>query len=153
MTVRMGAFQVAAAVIGTAAFAVLFDVPPKRILFCGLTGGVGWLIYLVARHYLQSAYTATLLAAIGLAVCSRALATLCKAPSIVFLICGIFTLVPGAGIYYTAYYMLLGKNAQSVANGLDTLKITLMIALGIIIAYSLPHSLFGWKKSPRTSGK
>ena len=39
-----------------------------------------------------------------------------------FLISGIFALVPGAGIYYTAYYFIMGDNAMAVAKGVETFK-------------------------------
>lgn len=43
--------QLAAAFVGTAAFAVLFGVPRRNYLDCGFCGMVGWLLYLVlARH-------------------------------------------------------------------------------------------------------
>ena len=38
-------------------------------------------------------------------------AILLKTPVTVFLLTGIFPLVPGAGIYYTAYYFIQGENA------------------------------------------
>ena len=40
-----------------------------------------------------------------------------RCPATVFLISGIFALVPGAGLYYTAYYFIMGDNAMAVAKG------------------------------------
>lgn len=131
---------------GTIAFALLFGVPRPHFLFCGITGGLGWLCYQLCLGFHTSVVVATLVASAFLAVLSRALSTIRKTPSTMFLICGIFTLVPGAGIYYTAYYLITGDIAAAGTHGMTTLKAALTIALGIIFAYSLPARLFGWKK-------
>ena len=54
-----------------------------------------------------------------------------KTPVTVFLLTGIFPLVPGAGIYYTAYYFIQNKNAMALANGISTFKIAVALASGI----------------------
>jgi uncharacterized membrane protein YjjB (DUF3815 family) len=60
----------------------------------------------------------------------------------VFLISGIFALVPGAGIYYTAYYFIMGDNAMAVAKGVETFKIAVALAVGIVLVLALPGRLF-----------
>ena len=40
--------QLAAAFLATIAFSVLFHVPKKQYIICGLTGTLGWLVYLLA---------------------------------------------------------------------------------------------------------
>ena len=65
-----------------------------------------------------------------------------KAPVTVFLICGIFPLVPGAGIYYTGYHFFMGQDALALDKGLETIKIAIAIALGTGIVLSLPSFLF-----------
>ena len=56
-----------------------------------------------------------------------------KCPVTVFLIPGIYPSVPGAGIYRTVYYIILGENALAGSYFLDTLTTAGMIALGIYI--------------------
>ena len=67
----------------------------------------------------------------------------------VFLITGIFPLVPGAGIYYTGYHLFMSDNSLALDKGLETIKIAVAIALGIGIVLSLPPFLF----APRKGGK
>lgn len=62
------------------------------------------------------------------------------------LVCGIFPLVPGAAIYYTAYNFFMGQEALALQYGMDTIKMAIAIGLGIGAAYSLPGHLFGWKR-------
>ena len=51
---------------------------------------------------------------------------------------GIFPLVPGAGIYYTAYYFIQGSNALALAHGISTFKIAVALAVGISLVLSIP---------------
>ena len=63
-------------------------------------------------------------------------------PATVFLISGIFALVPGAGIFYTAYYFIMGDYAMTVAKGVETFKIAVALAVGIVLVLALPGRLF-----------
>ena len=56
----------------------------------------------------------------------------------IFLLPGIFPLVPGAGIYYTAYYFLQGKQELFASKGVETFKVALALALGIALVCSVP---------------
>ena len=46
--------QLAAAFLATIAFSVLFHVPKKQYIICGLTGTLGWLVYLLVKLYFSS---------------------------------------------------------------------------------------------------
>ena len=82
-----------------------------------------------------------MLAVIPLTLLTRVLAILLKAPVTVFLLTGIFPLVPGAGIYYTAYYFIESNNALALSNGISTFKIAVVLATGIalVLGIPLPH--------------
>ena len=47
-------------------------------------------------------------------------------------------LVPGAGIYYTAYYFIQGNNALALSNGISTFKVAVALAVGISLVLSIP---------------
>ena len=118
------AIQFLVAIVATISFGVTFRVPARHYLPCGLTGAVGWLVYIVCLQvFAMSAPVATLVAALPLTACARFFAVRHKAPITLFLLCGIFPLVPGAGIYYTAYYFLRNDRALFVNRGVETLKI------------------------------
>ena len=124
--------------IGTLCFGILFGIPRKCYLACGATGAVGWLTYQIAVMLGIGAVTAILLAAIPLTLLARIFAVTLKAPVTVFLLCGIFPLVPGAGIYYTAYYFIQNDNLQMAASAADTVKTAAALAIGISIVLGLP---------------
>lgn len=79
---------------GTIAFSILFNVPRRFYLSCGLTGMLGWLCYCLVSPY-TGATVASFLGTIVVVLMSRILAVYQKCPITVFLISGIFPLVPG----------------------------------------------------------
>lgn len=124
--------------VGTLCFGMLFGIPRKCYLACAVTGAVGWLTYELAVMMGIGAVTANLLAAIPLTLLARIFAVTLKAPVTVFLLSGIFPLVPGAGIYYTAYYFIQNDNVQMAASAADTVKIAAALAISISLVLGLP---------------
>ena len=84
----------------------------------------------------------SLVATFVLTILSRILAVARCNPATIYLVSGIFPLVPGAGIYYTAYYLISGMSAKCSAKGLETFEIALAIVFGIIFGFSIPETLF-----------
>jgi len=138
--------QVVLSFLATVSFAVLFHVPRQQYIYCGLTGVCGWLCHLLVTSSGGSVVLAALVAAVTLTFVSRIFAVLRKMPVTIFLVCGIFPIVPGAGIYYTAYYIMMNENALALAKGMETLKIAAAISLGIALVISLPYRLFSKNK-------
>ena len=130
--------QFAVAAVSTVCFGVTFQVPRRHMLACGVGGGVGWLCYVLCQAAGCSAAVATFLAALPLTLACRLFAIRFRAPVTLFLLCGIFPLVPGAGIYYTAYYFLRDDRSLFANKGVETLKIAVALALGIALVCSIP---------------
>lgn len=107
----------------------------------------GWLCYLLVMQNYPSPAVASFAAVVVLTVMSRIFAVRRKTPVTIFLICGIFPLVPGAGIYYTAYNFIIGNNQMAVAKGVETIKIAVAIALAVVFTFSLPTPVFRFAKS------
>lgn len=129
------------AFFATAAFSILFNVPRKQWAFAGLTGGAGWLCYrLVAAG--TNVVLATFLAVIVVTLLSRAFAVIRKSPVTVFLVSGIFPLVPGVGIYYTSYYFMMSDLSLASQKGVETLKVAVAIAIGIMCVLIIPQKVF-----------
>ncbi len=134
--------QVLVAVISTLAFAVLFHVPRQEYLYCAINGGLGWVVYKLCLYYGFGGVVSCLWATLTLTLVARILSALRKMPSTVFLLAGIFTLVPGSGVYYTAYYLIMNELSRSTAKGIETFKIAGAIVFGIIFGLALPQSWF-----------
>ncbi len=133
-------YQIVAALIGTAAFAVLFGVPRRYYLHCGLAGMAGWLVYLaIVRWAVFTPAIATFPAAVAVLLTSRGMAVLKRCPATIFLVCGIFPLVPGGGLFWTSYYLVASQWHEAALYGILSLKLTVAIALGILIGGMLPR--------------
>lgn len=130
--------QFLAAAVGTLSFAVLFGCPKKSLPYCALVGAVGWFCYELLVLFDTESMVASLLAVIPLTLLARVFAITIKMPVTVFLLSGIFPLVPGAGIYYTAYYFIQGDHGLALSNGISTLKAAVALAIGITLVLSLP---------------
>ena len=139
--------QVLAAFFGTIAFSVLFGVPRQYYAYCGLVGGAGWWLYLALGADTQCTATeATLFATFLVVLLSRFLAVWEKCPVTVFLTSGIFPLVPGAGIYWTAYYLVTDRPGEAADNGFAAVKAAFAIVLGIVLVFEVPDKVFKVRK-------
>ena len=96
--------QFIVSLFATLSFAELFGAPKKELFFCGLTGAIGWVVYVIGLNSNMGTVLANLTATFALTVFSRILSAIRRNPVTVYLIAGIFPLVPGAGIYYHERY-------------------------------------------------
>ena len=79
-------------------------------------------------------------------VLSRIAAVQQKCPAQVFLLCGIFPLVPGAGIFWCTYYLVSASLPLALSTGFGAVKAAVAIVLGIILAMELPQRLFSGRR-------
>jgi uncharacterized membrane protein YjjB (DUF3815 family) len=134
--------QAFAAFFGTVAFSVLFSVPRKYYPYCGAIGCVGWMCYLILQKLGLTATESIFFATMLVVLVSRFCAVWERCPVTVFLITGIFPLVPGGGIYWTAYYLVTSQYNEAISSGLTALKAAVAIVLGIVMVFELPYSFF-----------
>lgn len=133
--------QLLAAIAGTIAFSVLFSVPRQYYVYCGIIGAAGWSVYSTVGKS-NSAAVASLLATIVVILLSRFMAVWKQCPVTIFLIAGIFPLVPGAGIYWTSYYIVTNQLRLAVETGYEAVKCTVTIVLGIVFVFEIPQVCF-----------
>ncbi len=133
--------QILAAMIGTVSFSLLFGVPRQEYPWCALIGGAGWAVYLAASVWWADTL-AVLAAALVVVFLSRMAAVAKECPVTIFLISGIFPLVPGAGVYWTVYYIVTDELALAVQNGYMAVKTAVAIVLGIVFVFELPQGMF-----------
>lgn len=139
--------QILAAGIGTVAFGALFGVPSKYYHYCGLIGASGWAVYvfLWMRTGFWSEAVVVFLATVLVILMSRFFAVRERCPVTIFLICGILPLVPGAGIYWTCYYLVTGQLDEASTRGFSALKAAVAIVLGIVFVFEIPQRFFKGK--------
>ncbi len=134
--------QIIMSILATLAFVILFNAPKKEFVFCAFNGCLGWMSYQLFLGYGAGVVMASLWATLILTLAARVLSALRRTPVTIFLIPGIFTLVPGAGIYYASYYLIMNDLAQFTAKGIETFKIAGAMVLGIVFGLALPQSWF-----------
>lgn len=130
--------------LATTAYAVMFNVPKRYYLCCGATGTLSWLVYYLSVGSVSPAVASFLGTLMGV-LFSRMMTVKMKCPITIFLISGIIPLVPGAGIYYTAYYLVTNQYMKAAEKGIESVKIAFAIVLGIIFIVSIPRELFRLK--------
>ena len=129
------------AIFATLSFAVLFCAPKRELHYCGFTGAVGWIIYYIMVHYGVNVVISSVVATFFVTIFARAFAVIRRNPATVYLLTGIFPLVPGAGIFYTAYYLFNGDTTMSSVKGIETFEVAGAIVLGIIFGFAIPQAL------------
>jgi uncharacterized membrane protein YjjB (DUF3815 family) len=137
--------QVAAAIVGTIAFGAMFGVPKEYYPCCGAIGGAGWAVYVLLWEILQfwSEAVVVFLATVLVILLSRFFAVRKRCPVTIFLISGIMPLVPGAGIYWTSYYLVTDQLALATERGFLAVKAAVAIVLGIVFVFEIPQGFFG----------
>lgn len=134
--------QVVVSGIGIWCFAVTFSAPKKEGLFCAINGAFSWLMYLVFSGIGAGVALSSIGAAFSITLLARAFSAIRKHPVTVYLISAIFPLVPGAAIYYTAYYLIMDDFATAGLKGLEAFEIAGGITLGIAFGFGFPQSIF-----------
>lgn len=127
--------------LGTLMFSVLFNVHSRYYLYCGVTGMAGWVTYCLLVPHI-SPVLATFFGTIVVVLLSRILAVWRRCPITVFLISGIFPLIPGTSVYYTAYYFVMNDLNMAVDKGIMALKLAFAMVLGIVFIVSIPREFF-----------
>ena len=70
-------------------FSLLVDMPRKYLVYAGITGGAGWLAYLVSMQVGTSQVAAAFFSSLAAALLSQVFARVLKAPVTIFLVAGI----------------------------------------------------------------
>ncbi len=142
------AMQAFAAFAGTVGFSVLFGVPRRNYLQTALVAMIGWVAYLALfRFTVLGPAISTFAATVIVASLARAFASWFKTPSTVYLIPGVFPMIPGGGIFWTTFFLVSSRLHMALQSGMLALEVTAAIVLGIVLVSALPKRLFYRKKT------
>ena len=123
-------------------FGIIFQVRGIKLIFSGLGGALGWLVYLLCAipfpgSTIPRFFFATVVVTLFAEWCARAL----RAPVTVFLAVALIPLVPGGGIYQTMLYCVQGNSAAAVTECIRTIGIAGAMSMGVVIVSSVAHML------------
>ena len=134
--------KVIAAFIGTMMFASIFNIALNELIFCGLTGGLGWCVYLMVYHWTENAVLSSFFATMFISILAQILARLRKNPITIYQIPGIFALVPGAEMYRIIYHVVNNQFSEATKSFYITAEIAGSIAIGMVLVSSGYKMLF-----------
>lgn len=123
---------------GAAGFcAFYFNTNKYDVIWGGVLGALGWIVYLLVLKSGASSMYAYFLGAFSVALVSEILAIIIKNPATVYLLPGLLPLVPGGGMFQTMRSAVSGNMEGALSLGFATLGAAGAIALGIAIASSI----------------
>ena len=113
--------------------AVIFDVPPKKLLFAMIGSMISCALMLIGDKFGVDPLITNMVATAIPCVYCEIMARVLKTPTTVFMIPTLLPLVPGSRLYYTMFYLFSGEQALFLDNMLVAVKICTGIAVAIIV--------------------
>ncbi|MDD6794938.1 MAG: threonine/serine exporter family protein [Clostridiaceae bacterium] len=121
---------------------ILFNIDRKKIFWCGLAGGIGWIGYSLTLDNTNSMVLASFIGAVVVNIYSEIMARIIHTPASMFYIPGIFPLVPGILAYSTIVHIVEKDFSQAISSGLATLSVGISISIGIMLSSTLIKFIF-----------
>lgn len=127
-------------------FAIIYNTPKKEVIRCGIAGGIGYAMYHFTVEYSSLTLMGTFLGTIVISLLSKFFSFKYKMPVMLYILPAIFTLVPGAGIYYCMHGILNDNLVFAVKNGIDAFKTLGVIVIAMMLIIPLPINFQKFKK-------
>lgn len=131
----------------TFGFGILFNIKGKKLLFAALGGGLSWYCYSLPLSLGLSEVSSLFISALVFSTYSEVLARIFKTPVTSFVICALFPLVPGSGMYYTMLATINGDLQNAVHLGINTLANAGTLALCVIFISTITSLIFRVKRN------
>ena len=120
--------------MATACFGIIFNVPPKTFVHCGLVGALGWIIYYALTEQGMDVVEASFFGSFVIAIVAHMYARRFKMPMLIFSVAGIIPLVPGGMAYNSMRNIVEDDYLQGLQYGLKAFLITGAIVIGLVFA-------------------
>lgn len=119
--------------IGCMGFCIIFNIHGKGSLLCALGGVLVWIVYSLTLQLSGSDLAGYFWGTLVAAGFSELMARVRKCPAISYLVVAIFPLIPGAGVYYTMRYAVLGQMDLFASQLMHTAAIAGIMAVAILL--------------------
>ena len=134
------------ALLGSAGFALLFNVRKQLLPLAALGGALCWGTYLLAGQATDVVFLQSFAASAVTAVWSEVLARVKKTPAQQYLIIGLVPLVPGGTLYYAMSALVRQDWAQAQLYGYRVSAVALGIAAGVSLTLSVLDMLLNARR-------
>ena len=124
-------YQLLTALFGSLGFSLIFNVSRKYLVAASLGGLLSWAVYLLFDWLGMGLMASTIISAACCQAYAELLARIMKCPTTVFYIPAVVPLIPGGSLYNTMYAAVFKNWDQFRDYGMQTLQVTLGIAVGI----------------------
>lgn len=131
--------------IGCIGFCIIFNIHGKGSLLCAVGGVIAWVVYSLTLRLGGSDLSGYFWATLVAAAYSETMARLRKCPAISYLVVAIFPLIPGAGVYYTMRYAVLGQMDLFASQLMHTAAIAGIMAVAILLVSTSVRLWNNWK--------
>jgi len=125
--------EVISAFFGTLFFSIICNGPKKFLFLSGLNGLIAMFVYAVVKTSFGSLVFSNFAATAAVVIFSHVISMKKRVPLDVFLVPGIFVLVPGSSIFKTLFAFISGDDPAAFAAFKETLSIGFSISMAIFI--------------------
>ena len=133
------------AFVGCMGFTILFNIHFPGGVICMLGGCCSWFVYCMAIRYGSTELAAYFWSSLFGSVFSEIMARVRKYPAISYLVVSVFPMIPGAGVYYTMTYAVMGEMDRFASRGMFTAAIAGVMAVGILLGSTGFRMYSDWK--------
>ncbi len=126
--------QIILAFFASVFLVVLFNIERKKLVWAGLCGSIGWVVYLLVFKFTNSPTMASFVGSFILGLYSEFMAKRFKAPASAFSIPGMFPLVPGLTAFNAVKYFVEKNNSEALSSVMQTISVGGAIGFGIMLS-------------------
>ena len=125
------------AFLGSLGFSLLYGLKKKYLLLASIGGLISWGMYLLFSVLINNngVFLQCFLATVVTAAYVNCVATVCQAPTHLFLLPAIIPLIPGSTLYYTFFYFYRREWETMYHSGGETVSFVFSIAAGMSVVW------------------
>ena len=133
------------AFVGCMGFTILFNIHFPGGVICMLGGCLSWFVFCITMRFGGTELAAYFWSSLFASVFSEIMARVRKYPAISYLVVSVFPMIPGAGVYYTMTYAVMGEMDRFASRGMFTAAIAGVMAVGILLGSTGFRMYSDWK--------
>ena len=131
--------------MASVAFAILFNAPRRKIIYCAICGGFAWIIYMGLFKITDVESLGVFISSLFVAAFSRVCAHRFNMPFTLFFVPSIIPLVPGSQMYNIMKGILQNDMYYAFSQTVKAIKFAGMIMAAFMIVFLLPPYMFFFK--------
>ncbi|MBQ8786570.1 MAG: threonine/serine exporter family protein [Oscillospiraceae bacterium] len=134
--------QIAAGLIGSLCFGILFNMRGKRLIAAAVGGLLSWGLFVVLSNFVSSEPINYFIVAAVVSLYSEIMARALKTPAAPVVTTSLIPLIPGGSLYYTMASAFESNFTTFLEKAVSTLKLACALALGIIVVTAISQFMF-----------